>query len=345
MRSYNTVGGYLGSVLLTAAWLGCSGGTADSDGNTTESQAALAPIGTVSMSDSSACIVTVEAPLLLSADVQRTSVTSRWLSYDSELHLLRDIAVDEQGNPLALDETNDASSYTTVSDQGRTLIAAREVGSGTLQRADYARDSHGNLRSYRQTRTASRALSAPSTEPLVAYDFVNHYQSSGLLVKHNRADSSASISYTHDSNGRCSSIVDDFWSERREYDAAGRLSIQRVDPLDPLAPTETGSEPASSVTTHRYDDQGRPLAIEQDGGGASTLPLDGKPDVLTRWSYGAQGGWVVEYIDFGSDTPNDTLDRDGQLVRARHRWESWSPGCEAVQASIPVRQGAACATD
>jgi len=53
----------------------------------------------------------------------------------------------------------------------------------------------------------------------------------------------------------------------------------------------------------------------------------------------------VEYLDFAGDTPNDVLERNGQRVSATHRWESWSPGCAALQVSVPGPQGQACAAD
>jgi len=293
------------------------------------------------MTDTGACIVTTETPLLAPAAERASDITRRWRSYDDGQHLLRDVSVDAEGQPLGLYASSNTSSYAMLNGQGRTLTSAWEVGQGTLERSDYARDLHGNVISYRQSRTSARGLNVPPEDPSLAYDFVNHYEPSGLLRKHARADSSATINYTHDSNGRCEHVVDDVWIEQREYDSNGRLSTQRVDPVDPGA----ASKLASSITTHRYDDEGRPLAVEQDGGGSLALPIDGQPDILTLWSYAADGGWFVEHIDFSSDTPNDSVDRDGQLASAWHRWESWSPGCAAVQASIPRPTAEACVTD
>ena len=331
-------------ILLTTGWLGCSGEAEPSDADTRHSEVALAALGTVSMSDQGACIITTGAPALPLPDARGADVTRRWRSYDAAQHILRDVAVDADGKPLELEAATNTSTYALLSDRGRLLISAREAGAGSLQRSDYDRDTHGNAVSYRQTLTTTRGVSASPPElPSVAYDFVNHYEaSSGLLRKHNRSDGSASINYTHDANGRCESIIDDVWVERRTYDANGRLGSQRLDPLDPAV---AAGQAASSITTHLYDDQGRPLAIEVDGGGPGALPIDGQADVLTRWSYADDAGVVVEYIDYDSDTPNDSLERDGQQVSALHRWESWSPGCDAVQAEIPVPSGAACVTE
>jgi len=331
-------------ILLSAGWLGCSG-TEPSDTGGEHSEVALAALGTVSMSDPGACIITAGAPALPLPDARGADVTRRWRSYDAAQRILRDVSVDADGKPLEPDAPGNTSIYLLLSEQGRPLISAREAGAGALQRSDYARDKHGNVRSYRETRTATRGVIAlPPELPTVAYDFVNHYDASGLLIKHNRADGSAGINYTHDASGRCESSIDELWIERRQYDANGQLGSRRIDPLDPLAPAVAGGSTASSITSYRYDSQGRPLAIEEDGGGPGALPIDGNADALTRWNYADDGGAVGEYIDYGSDTPNDSMDRDGELVSALHRWESWSPGCNAVQANIPVPTGQACAT-
>jgi len=333
-------------IFLTPCWLGCSAEVEPPDTDTRHSEVALAALGTVSMSDVGACIIVEGAPALPSADAGGADVTRRWRSYDVERHILRDVSVDADGKPLELDAAANTSTYALLSDRGRPMISAREAGAGALRRSDYDRDTHGNVVSYQETLTATRGVSAAPPElPSVAYDFVNHYEaSSGLLRKHNRTDGSTGLNYTHDSSGRCETIVDDLWIERRAYDANGRLASQRRDPLDPLA-APAAAQAVSSLTTHRYDDQGRRLAIEVDGGGPGALPIDGKADVLTRWSYADAGGVVVEHIDYGSDTPNDTVDRDGQPLGVLHRWESWSPGCDAVQAEIPVYPGQACVTE
>jgi hypothetical protein len=341
MLSLATTVRYSWPILLSAGWLGCSG-TDPSDAGTEHDGVALAALGTVSMSDLGACIITVGAPTMPSPDARGADVTRRWRSYAVPQHILRDVSVDADGTPLAPDAASNRSTYVLLSERGRSLISAQETGAGALQRSDYQRDSHGNAVSYRQTLTSTREVSASLPElPSVAHDFVNHYDASaGLLRKHNRSDGSASINYTHDANGRCESIVDDVWIERRQYDANGRLASRQLDALDPL----TQAAAASSIT-YRYDEQGRPLAIEQDGGGPGAPPSDGQADVLTRWSYADDLAVIVEYIDYGSDTPNDTVERDGQALSALHRWEFWSPGCEAVQAEIPVARGEACVTE
>ena len=333
-------------ILFSAGWLGCSG-TDPSDTGAEHREVALAALGTVSMSDLGACIITVGAPALPSPDAPVADITRRWRSYDADQRILRDVSVDADGKPLEPDAAGNTSSYVLLSERGRLLISAREAGTGALQRSDYERDTHGNTVSYRQTLTTTRGVSAlPPELPSVAYDFINHYDaSSGLLRKHNRSDGSAGIDYTHDANGRCESIIDDVWIERRQYDGDGRLASRQLDALDPLTQASATTPAASSITTYHYDEQGRPLAIEQDTAGPGAQPMDGKADVLTRWTHTDGGGVVVEYIDYGSGTPNDAVERDGELLSAMHRWESWSPGCDAVQAEIPVAGGETCVTE
>ena len=346
MHACNTVLGRLVLVSLAAGWLGCSGAEADSDTKVAVQAAALDPGAGVSLTDPEACIVVSSTRSAQSSGVGEMYLTRRWRSYDAELRIVRDISVDEQGHPLALADTANTSTYTKLDEAGRVLIRAVEAGGGALERFDDTRDRRENVVSHRQARSALRDLTrTPPEEPSVAYDFINHYESSGLLQKHNRTDSSSSISYTHDASGRCEFIVDDQRVEHREYDAQGRLSIQSVDPLTPETPVDPLSKPSSSVTTHRYDDQDRPISVEQDGDSLRALPIDGQPDLQTLWSYAADGSVLIEYVDFSSDTPNDRVERNGELVPAQHRSEAWSSGCAAVQASIPQPEGSGCVAD
>jgi hypothetical protein len=341
-------------LLSSAGALACSSTDNSSDASVENGTSALAAGAGVSMTDSRTCIITTSTPSGQSAGSDPTRIAGTpatpssyvWRSYLAEQRIVRDIAVDAQGKPLPYDSTANASTYAKLDADGHVLVRAVEAGGGELQRFDFARDRRGNVVSYREVRTAHRDLDAPAPEaPSVAYDFVNHYSTEGLLEKHNRADSSGSTGYRHDADGRCQLILADDGIEHRDYDADGRLSAQIFGPMNPDAPTDPATSTPSSVTTHRYDDRGRPLAVERDGGGPAALPVDGQPDAQTLWSYADDGSCSVESSDFTSDSPNDMLERDGLMVAARHEIQTWSPGCAALQASIPAPAGAACATD
>jgi hypothetical protein len=298
------------------------------------------------MTNSEACIITTGAPPAQSADGSDPTRSFVWRSYLAEQRIVRDIAVDAQGKPLPYDSAANTSSYARLDADGRVLVRAVEAGGGELQRSDFARDQHGNVMSQREVHTTHRDLQAPAPEqPSVAYDFVNHYSSDGLLERHNRADSSGGTDYRHDPAGRCQLILADDGIEHRDYDADGRLSAQIFGPMDHDAPTDPATSTPSSVISHRYDDRGRPLALERDGGGPGALPVDGLPDVQTRWSYADDGSWSVETSDFTSDDPNDSVERDGAMVAARRELQTWSAGCAALQSSIPVPAGSACVAD
>ena len=332
--------------LSSAGALGCSSPDGAPDADVENGTAPLAAGAGVSMTDSQACIVTTSTPSAQSADGSEPSRRFVWRSYLAEQRILREIAIDAQGKPLPYDSAANTSTYTKLDVDGRVLVRAQEAGGGELQRSDFARDRHGNVVSQREIHTAHRDLDAPAPEaPSVAHDFVNHYSSAGLLEKHNRADSSASTNYRHDADGRCQLILADDGIEHRDYDAQGRLQAQLFGPMNPDAPTDPATSTPSSVTIHRYDERGRPLASERDGGGPAALPVDGQPDVQTLWSYADDGSCSVELRDFTSDSPNDTLERNGVLVAARRELQIWSTGCVAVQASIPVPAGAACVAD
>jgi hypothetical protein len=346
MHACNTVLRRLALVSLAAGWLGCSGAEADSDTKVRLEATALDPGEGVSLADPEACIVVGSTGSAQSSGLSEPYVTRRWRSYDAEQRIVRDISVDEEGHPLALADAANTSTYTKLDEAGRVLIRAVEAGGGELDRFDDTRDRRGNVVFHRQSRSALRDLSrSPPEEPSVSLAFINHYESTGLLQKHNRTDASFSVSYSHDASGRCEFIFDEERVEHREYDSNGRLSTRSVDPLVSEPAVEPLSKPASSVTTHRYDDQGRPISVEQDGDSFRALAIDGQPDIQTLWSYPADGSVLIEYIDFSSDTPNDRVERNGELVPAQDRREAWSSGCAAVQASIPVPEGSGCVAD
>ena len=49
------------------------------------------------------------------------------------------------------------------------------------------------------------------------------------------------------------------------------------------------------------DDEGRPVAAEQDGGGHWGMAADGEPDLLSYWTYYEDGSWMIEFVDFTAD--------------------------------------------
>jgi hypothetical protein len=256
MHACNTIG-RLVLISWAAGWLGCSGAEADSDTKVRVEATALDPGDGVSLEDPQVCIVVSSTRSAQSSGVGETQLTRHWRSYDAEQRIVREISVDDGGKPLALADAANTSTYTKLDQAGRVLSRAIEAGGGALERFDDQRDRRGNVVSHRQSRSALRDLSrSPPEEPSVSYDFINHYESSGLLQKHNRTDSSSSISYSHDSSGRCEFIIDEQRVEHRQYDSNGWLSLQSVDPLtseppvDPLGrPSKVGRSPSSKTET------------------------------------------------------------------------------------------------
>lgn len=331
MRACHSWLSFFSLLLSTGGAVGCSS-TNPAEADVQSGTSELAAGAGVSMTDSQACIITTSTAAPQSAAGASPTLSYVWRSYLAAQRVVREIAIDAQGKPLSYDSTENTSTYLKLDLAGHVLVRATEAGGGELRRFDFARDKHGNIVSQSEVHTAHRDLEAPAPEaPSVNVDFVNHYSSEGLLEKHNRADSSGGTDYEHDSDGRCQLIRADDGIEHREYDADGRLSTQFFGPMNPDAPTDPMASP-SSVTTHRYDDEGRPLAIERDGGGPSALPVDGQPDFRTLWSYSDDGSCRAESVDLTSGSPGDTV-------------QTWSAGCVAVQASIPVPQGDTCTTD
>jgi hypothetical protein len=344
MFTNNTLLIQLASVSALLLAVGCSDGDGRSDNGVATQQGLLALDATVSISDPSVCIVTTRA--IRNGAEAAEGISQRWRSYDESQRILSDVAVDAQGRRLAPGAGLSNSSYLRLSDAGRTLVHALELGGGELERTDYARDSHGNSMSVRQARTRRRELTASMTEtPLDAHDYLNKYDPSGLLLSHSRTDSSWTVHYTHDESGRCSSIADDERIERREFDDQGRLRLQTFEPAPEVVAADPTALLGSVSITHRYDEQGRPLALEQDGSLERALQSDGQADVQTLWSYAADGSVRIERIDFTSQAPNDELEQDGAQRSAAHSVEVWSSACAALDTLVPAPQGSACSAD
>jgi hypothetical protein len=272
-----------------------------------------------------------------------TTITYARQAYDAELRVLSEINLDNRGNlsgALNYPDVNPPAvfEYRQLDETGRLLARISQSGLGPLVRTDFGRDEQHNLVSRLSTYVDEIDFETPRAP--AARQYTNTYDA-GLLVQH--VGDTETFSYAHDADGRCERITSTYWIEQREYDANGRLAVQRFDATD--LPIQTMYPRSSYQTGHRYDAQGREIVSEQDGGGMFGEASDGDPDVLLLHSYQEDGSVVVQYTDFLNDSTNDMVERHGQLRSAVHWFEVFSPGCQALQAGLPVPGSQRCITD
>jgi hypothetical protein len=283
------------------------------------------------------CVVTTSRRGRASAGAPvATIATYTRRDYDPTLRIFSEINLDNRGDVSG----RVSSEHRQLDETGRVLVAIHQERQGPIGRIDYGRDAQHNLVSRRSA--AVDAVDFESAPAPATPEYTNMYDGEGLLLRHVRADET--FDYVHEADGRCASITTRYWIERREYDADGRLQAQLFDPTE--VTLESTFKRESYRIDHRYDEHGREIASEQDGGGGVVgVASDGDPDVLLLHTYQEDGSVVVQYTDFLIDSTNDRVERHGQLRPARHSFEVFSPGCQALQARMPASSSQRCVTD
>ncbi|MBN2528984.1 MAG: hypothetical protein JXR76_21525 [Deltaproteobacteria bacterium] len=251
---------------------------------------------------------------------------------------------------------NEASTqplYWRLDETGRLLTYAGK-GNGEYEnfRHDYTRDEHGNVTRFAFTYGAWDDLAAPANGSLhLYYEYMHIYDENGLLVESQFIDGNYGpmqhVSYTHDENGRCASMVYGGQNtdipqrtDTIEYDDANRISRVRQN-----IQSSDGTSAVEVVVAHSYDGQGRPLATEQDGGGHWETTADGTPDILSYWTYSQDGGQLIERLDFTNDLPNEEIERNGQIVFVTRSFEARSAACTTVDNQVPTPSELECRFD
>jgi hypothetical protein len=229
------------------------------------------------------------------------------------------------------------SLFWRVDGRGRVLTYA---GSGF--RHDFTRDERGNVTEFLFTYEDWTDLTeAPSGSAYMSYTCEHTYDDSGLLERSERVDpdlGNATYVYKHDAEGRCESVEtpgeDSSGLETRVYENGALTQVIESTPSD-------AGEQRLRVTDYRYDDRGRLIAREQDGGGHWGAIADGTPDITYYWTYEDDGSWTSEYMDYTTDVPNDSV--DGRTCF--HRIDAFSAGCAALASQIPRPSGLECRFD
>jgi hypothetical protein len=262
--------------------------------------------------------------------------------YDPETRILALYSLDSSVQTRGLFWRVDAS--------GRLLAyAGRNAGDYLNFREDYWRDEHGNVTQYQFSYENWDDLTeAPSASPETtngAYTCEHTYDESGLLLSSSSGDFHdgpvTTYVYTHDSRGRCESVETAYKTESWTY------SNGRVQQMEEIFVNGgiTGDEEERHVTEYRYDEGGRLVAREQDGGGYMRTSADGIPDYVETWTYEQDGSWTHQDMDFSSDTPNDLCEVDGEQRDCEHYIQEFSRGCAALARQIPRYTGLECSYD
>ncbi len=245
--------------------------------------------------------------------------------------------------------------YNRLDAQG-LLLAYQKVDdddSGPIRRRDFTRDSSGNVTRFEIISGEEVTdLTEPSgIEPSEFYEYEHTFNAEGRLIESTFVDGEPAeadhVEYTHDKDGRCEAIVstyvDSFYDlaktdETRAYEN-GRISKKIIDI------TDVNGTSMQIVTVYKYDDQGRLIAEEQDGGGHWSFSADGTVDLLIYWKYYPDGATLVEYRDYTTDVPNDEVEVDGEIRSVGRSFEVWSQECAAQDAQIPKNTSTACIFD
>ncbi|HWO10050.1 MAG TPA: hypothetical protein VNN80_11240 [Polyangiaceae bacterium] len=288
----------------------------------------------------------------LVATLQRGSSASQYLSraYDATERVVTERPVDATGASTDASDPNlSRAVYFRYSAAGHLLLRAGGGSGYRSFRHDFARDARDNVTEFLFTYEDQLDLQAPPrSAPYMSTDYSNVYDADGRLVEHTvTADVGglgASVSYTHDAQGRCETTraerAQEVRTRHREYDDAGRLSRIRED-----VTSGVGGE-YETVTTFGYDEQGRMTSSDTDGAGVwAILPVDGRLDAFTRVSYAADGSKYVERVDFSGDEVNDELTVDGELRQGWRSFELSSPACQVLDAARPQPLEAGCRAD
>jgi len=272
-------------------------------------------------------------------------------SYDAEQRLVTESPVDAAGLDIdAADPHQSRALYHRLDAEGRVLVKAGGGGGYRPFRQDFARDAQGNVIDSRYAYSDTLELDGELSGDIYGWvTYTNDYDIEGRLTAHTVSDQdedgmAGSYAYTHDDLGRCATSVlrgastgDE--SSRFQYDDAGRLSRLTLETL------HWGVQ-FTQVGTLGYDEEGRLVREERDGGGYEVpAPVDGALDSWTLTRYYADGRKSEESVSLVSDEVNDTIVVDGTPRSASHYIEYASAGCAALEAAIPKPTSTACSAD
>jgi hypothetical protein len=201
-------------------------------------------------------------------------------------------------------------------------------------------DTQGNENDFRLTYPPEPDVMTPSTASVyIGTEYRNEYDVQGRLtvstqVPYGTAGSGGSRSVFHeDAMGRCDRIE----TTRMANQPVQLVELRSYDDKDRIARVEITTTPAQipyicpdSIRLTTYDEKGRVTAVNT----WCSRTTNGNVDRSTTYVYEADGATTVEFLDFTSDTPNDTIpDSDGGSRSATHSFESRSAACAEIEAA------------
>lgn len=334
--------------LRHGAWIGLGCALAvgcDADGRTLESAAATAPTTAMEAAElddgglpvpgagADECIVVMYVPA--DASFRRDDFVHRVRrSYDEATRVVEERSVDEM---MGRAPAGQGDLFWLYDSEGRLLAYA-----GVEFRYDYEYDDHGNLSVERVSHPASRDLFAPRDPLRILTVHENHYDGERLTESATRAtDPEAGRRTFHeDEKGRCDRVGVDY----TRADVSDVIETRAYDERDRLVRTEVVSVPDAprkvhTVRDYAYDDSGRLVSMEQQGGGLWRALAEGRVDVAQYVSSRDDGTRVTEDVDFTTDTPDGYVERDGMPRPAGIFYRIASAGCSALEQRIPQRTG------
>jgi hypothetical protein len=268
--------------------------------------------------------------LALTSDRSGLVSGARW-THDPGMRLLSSLPSDENG--ALTDSTDPATSrvlHWRLDAESRVSLRAGGGSGYRPWRQTWERDERGNVLGLHAVYLDQIDLSGTSTgQSYSDSEYTNEYDAVGRLLRHatlGQNDGAAvNNTFVHDAQGRCEVIADADGAEleRRDYDAAGRLSHRYLATTQPRAELGDG---VPSVVTYAYDELGRLRSAEQviegETAAHAQLTLD----------YRADGTLVEEQMQLSDDG-------DGFYRRV------WAPECSNVLQLIVRMRPDACVAD
>jgi hypothetical protein len=241
------------------------------------------------------------------------------------------------------------TAYAWRYDARGNLVAHVGFLESTFQ-SDYRYDDRGNVTEIRGSNPGVPDVNTPSTaDRTTGINFTNEYDGSTLVASTSipfdrNFDGGVVVgtrrTFRQNELGQCD-LIQSFTTdadtptttETRTYDASGRLETVKV-----AASSTTPWPCASWFMRQMYDDLGR-LLEKRTWCGADD---SGDADQVTLYRYQPDGSQAVEYMDFLSDTPNDSIETPNGTRSLTHWIMTRSSGCAAIDAAIGAPAGPEC---
>lgn len=234
-----------------------------------------------------------------------------------------------------------------LDEEGRELARVAEDSYNHMSwRFDRTFDAQGNLLESLATYTDDLEFAhVPSGGHYGEQRFEHEYDADGKLSEsHTRVWEPGSWNYSHwsyhsGSNGDCERIEAEGEQRGSSQESfvyeRGRLSGTRV-------LLDVQGAKLEIETKLRYDGKGRISAVEQDGDEHSHASVDGVLDVVRSYEYDSDGSATRTDVDYTCDTPNETLERDGDEIWLCSSTEHRSAKCAAIVEKLDRPRSKAC---